>query len=141
MVVATPYRLNFDYVEICDSILSKFDQVAVDLAADYGAIPVIGVGHSCGALLQTLITSLFPDAPRAANVLISFNNRETKDAIPGFDEFIVPLSNAVLGSESSEQAGSFRETVLSARNAFDRAPGTCSVPSARSSSEQSCCYY
>jgi hypothetical protein len=121
VVVATPYRLNFDYVEICDSILSKFDQVAVDLAADYGAIPVIGVGHSCGALLQTLITSLFPDAPRAANVLISFNNRETKDAIPGFDEFIVPLSNAVLGSESSEQAGSLRETVLSVRNAFDRA--------------------
>ena len=121
VVVATPYRLNFDYVEICDSILSRFDQVAVDLAAEYGAIPVIGVGHSCGALLQTLITSLFPDAPRAANVLISFNNRPTKDAIPGFDEFIVPLSNAVLGAESSEQVSSLRETVVNARSAFDRA--------------------
>ena len=103
IVVATPYRLDFDYVEICDTILSKFARVAVELAQEFGAVPVVGLGHSCGALLQTLVTSLFPDAPRAANVLISVNNRPAKDAIPGFEELIVPLSNAVVGDPSSSQ--------------------------------------
>ena len=38
-----------------------------------------------------LITSLFPDTPRAANALISYNNRGVGEAIPGFEDFIVPL--------------------------------------------------
>lgn len=33
--------------------------------------------------LQVLITCLFPDTPRAANALISFNNRKAQSAIPG----------------------------------------------------------
>lgn len=69
IIVATPYWLSLDYLATCDDILHKFDRVAVGLAVDYIAIPVVGVGHSCGALLQTLTTSLFPDAPRAANAL------------------------------------------------------------------------
>ena len=75
IIVATPYGLQLDYVKTCDSVLSKFDAVAIELASKYGPLPVIGIGHSCGALLQTLITSLFPEAPRAVNVLISYNNR------------------------------------------------------------------
>ena len=93
VVVATPYRLEFDYAKTCDSILDKFDRVAVELANQYGPLPVVGMGHSCGALLQSLITSLFPDAPRAANVLISYNNKPAKEAIPAFEELIVPLSS------------------------------------------------
>jgi len=94
--VATPYRLDFDYLRSCDTILSKFDAVAVELATEYGPLPVIGLGHSCGALLQVLVTSLFPDAPRAANVLVSFNNRPASQSIPGLEEVIAPLSGMLL---------------------------------------------
>lgn len=54
-------------------------------------MPVVGVGHSCGSLLHMLITSLFPDTPRAANALISYNNRGVSEAVPLFEELIVPL--------------------------------------------------
>lgn len=63
VVVATPYRLDMDYVRSCDEILRKFDLAAIELAGQYGPVPVIGLGHSCGSLLHALITSLFPDAP------------------------------------------------------------------------------
>ena len=65
--------------------------VAPSLAKQYGPVPVVGVGHSCGALLHMLITSLFPDTPRAANALISYNNRGVGEAVPLFDELVVPL--------------------------------------------------
>jgi hypothetical protein len=114
VIVATPYRLSFDYVETCDAILNRFDKVAVDLAGEYGALPVIGLGHSCGALLQTLITSLFPDAPRALNILISFNNRPVSGAIPAFEEVMVPVSQSVMGE--SQQANRLRNSIGSARS-------------------------
>ena len=38
-----------------------------------------------------LITSLFPDTARAANALISYNNRGVAEAVPLFDELVVPL--------------------------------------------------
>ncbi|CAN0580921.1 unnamed protein product, partial [Ectocarpus sp. 12 AP-2014] len=75
----------------CDGILDRFEQAAVPLAAQYGALPVVGIGHSCGALLQLLITCLFPDTPRAANALISFNNKPVSEAVPGFEELVLPL--------------------------------------------------
>ena len=117
VVVATPYRLDFDYVRSCDTILTKFDAVAVELAAEYGPVPVIGLGHSCGALLQVLITSLFPDAPRAANVLISFNNRPAAKSIPGLDEIVVPLSEALM--QDGEQGTSSRGAVAGLRSTFE----------------------
>jgi hypothetical protein len=42
-----------------------------------------------------LITSLFPDTPRAANALISYNNRGVSEAVPLFKELIVPLFSDV----------------------------------------------
>lgn len=125
IVVATPYRLDMDYVRSCDDILTKFDTAAIDLARQYGPIPVIGLGHSCGALLQTLITSLFPDAPRAANILISFNNKPAASAIPAFEEIIVPLSEQIMGDNT--QSVSFRETIRTLRNNFDQAVHTAST--------------
>ena len=119
IIVATPYRLNLDYLKSCDEILAKFDCVAVELAGEYGPLPVIGIGHSCGALLQTLITSLFPDAPRAINVLISFNNRPVDFAIPAFDELVVPVSEQVMGE--SDRSKRFRNTLGSLRSAIDNA--------------------
>lgn len=117
IVVATPYRLDLDYVRSCDEILSKFDNVAIKLVSKYGYLPVIGLGHSCGALLQTLITSLFPDAPRAANILISFNNKPVSSAIPAFEELVLPISQQIMSDNS--QSKTFRETVANIRNTFD----------------------
>lgn len=117
VVVATPYRLDFDYVRVCDMILSKFDAVAVELAAEYGPVPVYGIGHSCGALLQTLITSLFPDAPRAANILISFNNRPAARSIPGLQEVVIPLAQFL--DSTDEQSSAVRDGIVSLRSIFD----------------------
>ena len=86
LVVATPYNLSFDHLDTCDAVIHRFETIAPMLARQYGAVPVVGVGHSCGALLQLLITCLFPDTPRAANALMSFNNKPVKDAVPFFDE-------------------------------------------------------
>jgi hypothetical protein len=86
LVVATPYNLSFDHLETCDEVIEKFERIAPMLARQYGAVPVVGVGHSCGALLQLLITSVFPDTPRAANALLSFNNKPVSEAVPFFEE-------------------------------------------------------
>jgi hypothetical protein len=119
IIVATPYRLDMDYLRSCDGILSRFDAVAVDLASEYGPLPVIGLGHSCGALLQTLITSLFPEAPRAINILISFNNKPVSAAIPAFDEIVIPLSEQIMGE--SERSANLREAVGNVRTSIDKA--------------------
>eukprot|EP00550_Attheya_septentrionalis_P010322 CAMPEP_0198288874 /NCGR_PEP_ID=MMETSP1449-20131203/7241_1 /TAXON_ID=420275 /ORGANISM="Attheya septentrionalis, Strain CCMP2084" /LENGTH=373 /DNA_ID=CAMNT_0043987099 /DNA_START=459 /DNA_END=1580 /DNA_ORIENTATION=- len=91
LIVATPFVLSFDHLRSCNDVIEKFERIAPSLARQYGAVPVVGVGHSCGALLQLLITSLFPDTPRAANALISFNNLPVKEAVPFFDEIFAPL--------------------------------------------------
>lgn len=93
LVVATPYNLSFDHLDTCDVIIQRFETIAPMLAKQYGAVPVVGVGHSCGALLHLLITSLFPDTPRAANALISFNNKPVTEAVPFFDEVSLHHSN------------------------------------------------
>lgn len=121
IVVTTPYRLQFNYNDIYEGILSKFDVVNDRLAGEFGVLPVIGVGHSCGALMQTLITSKFPEA-RAANVLISFNNKPATDAIPNFEDVVQPISQTIMGTSTSGQvegAAAARQAIAAARNAFD----------------------
>lgn len=95
LVVATPFNLSFDHLKTCDEVIAKFERIAGDLARQYGAVPVVGVGHSCGALLQILITSLFPDTPRAANALLSYNNKPVKEAVPLFEEVVAPFFTAI----------------------------------------------
>ena len=86
----------------------------------YGAVPVVGVGHSCGALLHMLITSLFPDTPRAANALISYNNRGVGEAVPFFDELFVPL----FGDESRNGSELIKSLIEVGRSkASGRVPG------------------
>jgi len=107
LIVATPYNLSFDHLATCDDVLTKFEAVAPTLAKQYGALPVVGIGHSCGALLQVLISSLFPDTPRAANALLSFNNKPVSDAVPFFEEFFAPFfSSLVVGPELGAESGS-----------------------------------
>lgn len=45
-------------------------------------------------MTQVLITCLFPDTPRAANALISFNNRKAQTAIPGTHPLFSPFQLA-----------------------------------------------
>jgi len=161
VVVATPYRLDLDYLSTCEAVLARFDAVAAELNAEYGFprstattttpspsalkqqqqqspqqrigrrrtvvgvgrnsnakqqaaaaaavvapsyLPVIGLGHSCGALLQSLISSLFPLSPqiaRTTNVLISYNNRPASQAVPAFHDLLVPLSAQLLREPNS----------------------------------------
>lgn len=95
LVIATPYQLSFDHLQTCDQVITKFEQMAPSIARQYGALPVVGIGHSCGALLQLLITSLFPDTPRAANALLSFNNKPVNEAVPFFEEVFAPFFTSI----------------------------------------------
>jgi Protein of unknown function (DUF1350) len=107
IVVATPYSLSFDHLSTCDAVIDRFERVAPLLARTYGALPVVGIGHSCGALLQVLITSLFPDTPRAANALLSYNNKPVGEAIPVFEEVVVPFFTYVAArNDTSRPSGS-----------------------------------
>lgn len=106
LIIATPYQLSFDHLETCDEVISKFELMAPDIARQYGALPVVGIGHSCGALLQLLITSLFPDTPRAANALVSFNNKPVTEAIPFFEEVFAPLFTAFAAKNGTLPSGS-----------------------------------
>ena len=117
LVVATPFRLDMDYIRSCDAILTRFDSIGSKLAQEYGPLPVVGLGHSCGALLQTLVTCLFPSAPRAANILISFNNRPASRAIPLFQELIIPVAEQIYSND--ERSVSFRESLLNFRASVD----------------------
>lgn len=101
-IVATPFDLGLDYLETAASIATKWEGIETDLALDYGAIPVIGVGHSAGALFHAILSSLFDDVtPKAGNILVSFNNKPIKGAIPLYDEVVRPLARQGVEFESS----------------------------------------
>lgn len=119
IIVATPYRLDLDYLRICDGIVAKFDKTLVHLKQEYGSLPIIGMGHSCGALLHTLLSSLFPDVKKDLNILISFNNRPASHAIPAFHELVVPLSKQVMSEEFTSK--SLRRSVAFLRRYADLA--------------------
>uniref|UniRef100_A0A0G4HPX5 Uncharacterized protein n=1 Tax=Chromera velia CCMP2878 TaxID=1169474 RepID=A0A0G4HPX5_9ALVE len=108
LVLATPYKLNFDYLSMCDSIIERFEAAAIPLAREFGALPVVGVGHSCGALQQVLISSCFPGTPRAANVLLSYNNKPVAEAVPLFEEICIPLAQDVVSSPVQRPGGAVR---------------------------------
>lgn len=104
LIVATPYDLSFDYLTTCDAVITRFERVAAMIARQYGGLPVVGLGHSCGSLLQVLITSLFPDTPRGANALLSFNNKPVDEAVPLFEQIVAPFFTYVAGRDGGSNA-------------------------------------
>merc|ERR1712176_111705 len=48
-----------------------------------------------------LISSLFPDTPRAANILLSYNNKPISEAVPLFEEVVSPLFTTLAGGTSN----------------------------------------
>lgn len=57
IIITTPYNLMFNYVDMCAEIVHDSRDAIALVPAD---LPVIGVGHSCGALMHTLLDVLYP---------------------------------------------------------------------------------
>lgn len=85
LTITTPYQVTFRHIDCARQVSQLFIDTVGSLPAAERSLPVVGVGHSNGALLHLLIGSLFAE-PSRANVLLSFNNRQVKEAVP------VPLS-------------------------------------------------
>lgn len=83
IVIATPYQLSFDYDAMAGRAAADFDAANTELArrghGQVAALPVLAVGHSCGALLHALLAA---ERPYMGCVLMSFNNRPVSEAIP-----------------------------------------------------------
>lgn len=103
VVVATPYKLDFDYLSTCDSILQQLDIAKNDIVNHYGeAPPIIGMGHSGGALLHMFLSSFFQeDANKHSNIFLGINDRPIVDAVSAFQDLIVPLARRVIGNPGS----------------------------------------
>eukprot|EP00741_Cyanophora_paradoxa_P006545 tig00001024_g6335.t1 len=99
IIVATPHELNFDLDAMARGIASKLDAAMNSFAWDLWniqSLPVIGVGHSLGALMQSYITSQrLSKTKRAGNVLISWNNKPATEAIPLFEPLVSPFLKQV----------------------------------------------
>ena len=105
---------------LCDSVLTAAEPAHETLKAEYGELPLVGVGHSCGALLHVLLSSAFrgtgglADTERVANCLISFNNKPAQSAIPLFGELVAPAASSVLRLENDPLLQPWRDAVAAA---------------------------
>ena len=103
IIITTPFNLVFNYVDLCAGLVEDSREAFSRVPA---GLPVMGVGHSCGALMHTLLPVLYPqECPRESNVLISWNNKPADAAIPQFESVVVPLVNTLLddGSEAAQE--------------------------------------
>jgi len=83
IVVATPYKTDLSHDVASREAEAMFDKALYELECNgsFGAsqLPVIGVGHSLGAVISVLIAAR---RPRAGSVFISFNQLALSQAIP-----------------------------------------------------------
>lgn len=123
LVVATPYRLSFDYYSVCDAVEESFQKALASLDVDEST-EVIGVGHSCGALLHALLATR-PDGDRRQTTtrlaLLSYNNKVAEDAVPLFESLVVPLATEVMRDDDGSPAPILRDVAQAARDAGERA--------------------
>lgn len=111
IVIATPYQLSFDYDAMADAAAARFERTVSQLTTEYPVctdLPVVAVGHSCGALLHALLACAGADYQ--ACVLMSFNNKPISDAIP------VPLPDSPRNLQLRELARSNLEALLADEN-------------------------
>lgn len=99
LIVTTPFDLSLDYLSLVAYLAQAWSSVRPTLPT---GVPVIGVGHSAGALFHALGASLYPDAfdGAVANVLISYNNKQASDAIPLYGSVFAPAFAAVASAET-----------------------------------------
>eukprot|EP00252_Welwitschia_mirabilis_P022298 TRINITY_DN5996_c0_g1_i1.p1 TRINITY_DN5996_c0_g1~~TRINITY_DN5996_c0_g1_i1.p1 ORF type:complete len:427 (+),score=90.71 TRINITY_DN5996_c0_g1_i1:385-1665(+) len=97
LVVAVPYNVTFDHAQATKEVHDKFNKCMDTLLAsglpsanlqpsDIEGLPVYCIGHSNGALLQSLKGCYFEEKLPMANVLIAFNNKPAADAVPYFEQ-------------------------------------------------------
>jgi len=87
-VVAVPFAVTFQHLECTDRVAAQFEATLQEvrmrpdgnLLAPQGC-PLLGVGHSNGALLHLLMGARHPGAT-TGTVAISFNNKQVSEAIP-----------------------------------------------------------
>ena len=82
LVVATPYAVDFDYTKPAADVKRKLDAARAALAAESSAeLPLVSLGHSLGALMQTLLACTYADYADACagSVLVSWNNKPVSD--------------------------------------------------------------
>ncbi|XP_024536427.1 uncharacterized protein LOC9645252 [Selaginella moellendorffii] len=92
LIIATPFASGFDHLKIADETQFKFDRCIRALKEQsLESLPSFGVGHSLGALVHLLIGARYA-VERAGNVLMSFNNKGAKQAIPLFSPVAVPMA-------------------------------------------------
>lgn len=129
VVLTTPFdtSLRVDHLETCDKILDSAEPAYAELVREFGALPLVGIGHSRGALLQGLLCSVFQgtgsafaDVERSANVLLSFSNVPVSDAIPFFGNLCAPSASTVLQFEHDPVLSSWREGVTESRRRLQR---------------------
>jgi len=93
-VVATPFAVDFDYRKPAASIHEKFEAARGELdERGCESLPVVGLGHSLGALMHVLLSCEYAADARAATrgtALVSYNNKSVDGAIPAFKEVFVP---------------------------------------------------
>eukprot|EP01023_Acetabularia_acetabulum_P043505 TRINITY_DN4345_c1_g1_i4.p1 TRINITY_DN4345_c1_g1~~TRINITY_DN4345_c1_g1_i4.p1 ORF type:complete len:383 (-),score=44.21 TRINITY_DN4345_c1_g1_i4:152-1225(-) len=87
-VITTPYALTFQHGECARKLRNDFLEAKYDIQRQGNyeyyvrdSLPVIGIGHSNGALMHLLMGSYFYQ-PTIGNVIISYNNKEVEGAIP-----------------------------------------------------------
>ena len=86
-IIAAPYPTGFNHSKIADEVHFKLQRATQALRV--GELPVYGLGHSLGSLIQMLIGATYA-SPRAGNILMSFNNKNVLDSVPFFAPFIAP---------------------------------------------------
>ena len=93
LVVATPFKVDFDYRKPAAEVHGKFTAAQLELNREFGELPQLAAGHSLGALMQVLLCTLYPEYGQktCASALISYNNKPASDAIPLFEQAFIPL--------------------------------------------------
>ncbi|CAH9095160.1 unnamed protein product [Cuscuta europaea] len=103
LIICVPYNVTFDHAEITRRVSERFtsclDSILCSGLPDLGLsalevsdLPLYSVGHSNGALLQTLTESYFSERIPKANVIISYNNRPASEAVPYFKQLGLVVS-------------------------------------------------
>lgn len=91
-IIAAPYPTGFNHLKIADEVYFKLQRATQVLGVE--DLPVYGLGHSLGSLVQMLIGSTYP-SQRTGNILMSFNNKNVLESVPFFAPFIAPGARAL----------------------------------------------
>ncbi|EME27985.1 hypothetical protein Gasu2_59110 [Galdieria sulphuraria] len=93
LVIVTPYDTSFDHLVAAESVNSSFVRVMRQLQEEYGiALPVVGLSHSLGCIIQILSSCLFPhvDVNTKGHIFMAYNNKPLKKAVPLYKELLIP---------------------------------------------------